>query len=343
MNQLLKLPTPFSTRMFITYSALQLCKSLRPNTWKTQIQKWTNSPTPTNNQGIFGFYQLLSTHTYHESPVLHYYHYHPDFMVLKQVNSLIFLKIDDASLSELQRYDLIWQYLQLLQRWLKKHSDSKLTKHFALKQQARQEAVAKMAALALDSNPEKSLLVQILVENTTPTQGIEEMIDVTWLQTNKLLKQLTDTLKPQPIQVTFIKRLFISNGQTSLMTLVHLNHIDDNGQVIFSSSLNNLANTQNNLATTQLNQLKIKHCIIFAPQLKDILSPHDFPSYNRQLADYNKSNQSKNDQIKLQFRQTLQELLRLEDDLMMTPKFELPELKRHKKHFFSSSFSQNAE
>lgn len=339
MNQLLKLPTPFSTRMFITYSALQLCKSLRPNTWKTQIQKWTNSPTPTNNQGIFGFYQLLSTHAHHSSPVLHYYHYHPDFMALKQVNSLIYLNINDVSLSELQRYDLIWHYLQLLQRWLKKHSDSKLTKHIALKQQARQEAVAKMAALALDSNPEKSLLVQILVENTTPTQaiGIEEMINLIWLRTNQLLKQLTDKLKPQPIQVTFIKRFFINNGQTNLMTLLHLNHIDDNGQSSFLSYLKD----------AHLDQFNIKHRIISAPQLESILSPYDLAFLHGlqqpDLAASNKSNQLKNNKIKLQFIQTLQELLRLEDDLMMTPKFELPELKRHKKHFFSSSFSQNAE
>ena len=186
------------------YQYLQLCKRLRQPTWQKQIHEYHGKLGWPTLQ-ISDLIQTLQL----RRPLVNLnlvFALHPEFQVLMAVNSMV--KIHGHILSKEQQHDLDWFYLSLLQRWLKKHSDSKLVKNIASKYQSHLEIIDQLIGKVMHSDPSETLLLQFsLTLNNGEISNTS--IDEAWIRLNNSLKNVFANLQTTypDMQVSFIKKL----------------------------------------------------------------------------------------------------------------------------------------
>ncbi len=167
------------------YQYLQLCKKLRQPTWQKQVMEYhrkikLNVPPS----------HMIDTLQKWMPPFIsvRVFTLHPEFQTLMAVNSMAHIQVNPNYLTVEQQKDLDWFYLALLQRWLKKHTDSKLVKNIATKHQSHLDTIEKLIETVMCSNPAETLLLKF----TLPLENGEindTTIDAGWVHLNNSLKK----------------------------------------------------------------------------------------------------------------------------------------------------------
>ena len=148
-----------------TYFFLQLCKKLRQPTWKKQIlefsQQYGKVDSSQEVHGKVNSVQKLNSFTSPNNLFI----LNPELQALMYVNSMIrdLHYLNDLTLQ--QQLDIDWFYLSLLQRWLKKYTNSQLVKNIASKFQSHLDTIDKMI----------EILGKTSKENQIPVSAFEEI------------------------------------------------------------------------------------------------------------------------------------------------------------------------
>ena len=202
------------------YQYLQLCKKLRQPTWQKQVMEYhlkirLNAPPSQMIDTLQKWVPLFI-------PV-NVFTLHPEFQTLMAVNSMVLIQDNPNYLTVEQQKDLDWFYLALLQRWLKKHTDSKLVKNIATKHQSHLDTIEKLIETVMCSNPAETLLLKF----TLPLENGEinnTTIDAGWVHLNNSLKKAL--AKHSNREIGYIKKLSLTSANPMFCGCLYITHVN---------------------------------------------------------------------------------------------------------------------
>lgn len=318
------------------YQYLQLCKKLRQPTWQKQILAYHKQ-----ERGYAFLSLMINTLQKWVPPVtpVNVFILHPEFKALMVVNSMVRIQINRNVFNQEQQKDLDWFYLALLQRWLKKHTDSKLVKNIATKHQSHLDTIEKMIESVMCSDPIETLLLKF----SLPLANGEisnTIIDGAWVHLNNSLKSVlsnSPTTHPNR-EVGFIKKLSLARADPMFCGCLHITHVTkaEKNKIIWS-----LLNAK--LQCEEINYIAIKPLISKSDFFTKVfpIRENNPSNLNEQNARWKIENQCiKNDNArnKDNLRQTLFSVLDPFEELIMQVNLNGPLIdQRYKKRFFSSS------
>ena len=316
------------------YKYLQLCKNLRQPTWQKQIHEY-HKKIGRHLLQIDYLINLLQTW---ESPIIpnQAYALHPEFQVLMAINGMVKIQDNRNYLPPEQQLDLDWFYLSLLQRWLKKHTDSKLVKNIATKHQSHVEIIDQLIDKIMNSNQSETLLLKF----SLPLKNKEisnTNIDGAWVHLNNSLKSVFSNLKTTypDIQVSFIKKLSLNSTEPKLCGCLHITHFKLTKKNLIISSLD-----KNGIFSDRVDYIPSTPLTSKAEFFTDIN-----PSFAIDLRERTEKWKKVNQQIKNMnaiykddLRKALFKILNPHEELIVQVNLNGPLIdQRHKKRFFSSS------
>ncbi len=321
-------------RLVEVYKYLQLCKNLRQPTWQKQIHEYHKKI------GRYKFqieYLINLLQTWKPPTIPHQaYALHPEFQVLMAINGMVKIQDNRNYLPPEQQLDLDWFYLSLLQRWLKKHTDSKLVKNIATKHQSHVEIIDQLIDKIMNSNQSETLLLKF----SLPLKNKEisnTNIDGAWVHLNNSLKSVFSNLKTTypDIQVSFIKKLSLNSTEPKLCGCLHITHFKLTKKSLIISSLD-----KNGIFSDRVDYVPSTPLTSKAEFFTDIN-----PSFAIDLRERTENWKKKNQQIKNMnaiykdnLRESLFKILNPHEELILQVNLNGPFIdQRHKKRFFSSS------
>ncbi len=322
-----------------TYFFLQLCKKLRQPTWKKQIlefsQQYGKIDSSQEVHGKVNSVQKLNSFTSPNNLFI----LNPELQALMYVNSMIrdLHYLNDLTLQ--QQLDIDWFYLSLLQRWLKKYTNSQLVKNIASKFQSHLDTIDKMIEILMNSNPSKSLLLKF----TLPLANGEisnNTIDNNWVHLNNTIKNTLSYLaKTRPeIQVSFIKKLSLYQMKPMFCGCLHISSLTHSDKIFIVSSLLQADIQCKEMEYTSFEPLPSKfEMTMQVSQNKHSMFYQAF-DHKKQWSQEKLRITSINAINKDKLRQSLFNVLNPFEELIFQVNLDGPLIdQRHKKRFFSSS------
>ena len=321
-------------RLVEVYKYLQLCKNLRQPTWQKQIHEYHKKIGRYKFQ-IENLINLLQTW---KPPTIPHQAYalHPEFQVLMAINGMVKIQDNRNYLPPEQQLDLDWFYLSLLQRWLKKHTDSKLVKNIATKHQSHLEIIDQLIDKIMNSNQSETLLLKF----SLPLKNKEisnTNIDGAWVHLNNSLKNVFSNLKTTypDIQVSFIKKLSLNSTEPKLCGCLHITHFKLTKKNLIISSLD-----KNGIFSDRVDYVPSTPLTSKAEFFTDI-NPSFAIDLRERTENWKKINQqikNMNAIYKDNLRESLFKILNPHEELILQVNLNGPFIdQRHKKRFFSSS------
>ena len=316
------------------YKYLQLCKNLRQPTWQKQIHEY-HKKIGRHLLQIDYLINLLQTW---ESPIIpnQAYALHPEFQVLMAINGMVKIQGNRNYLPPEQQLDLDWFYLSLLQRWLKKHSDSKLVKNIASKYQSHLEIIDQLIGKVMHSDPSETLLLQFsLTLNNGEISNTS--IDEAWIRLNNSLKNVFANLQTTypDMQVSFIKKLSLFGAKPMFCGCLYITCAN----TLVKDRIIDL------IRDARINCFEIGYTspVAIISKAKFFTNINHSTSLNLRVQTDkwkhdNKKNKYINTLIKDEIRQSLFNVLNPFEELIFQVNLDGPLIdQRHKKRFFSSS------
>ena len=321
-------------RLVEVYKYLQLCKNLRQPTWQKQIHEY-HKKIGRHQLRIDYLINLLQTWGPSIIPN-QAYALHPEFQVLMAINGMVKIQANRNCLPPEQQLDLDWFYLSLLQRWLKKHSDSKLVKNIATKHQSHLEIIDQLIDKIMNSNQSETLLLKF----SLPLKNKEisnTNIDGAWVHLNNSLKSVFSNLKTTypDIQVSFIKKLSLNSTEPKLCGCLHITHFKLTKKNLIISSLD-----KNGIFSDRVDYIPSTPLTSKAEFFTDI-NPSFAIDLRERTEEWKKINQqikNMNAIYKDNLRESLFKILNPHEELILQVNLNGPFIdQRHIKRFFSSS------
>ena len=321
-------------RLVEVYKYLQLCKNLRQPTSQKQIHEYHKKI------GRYKFqieYLINLLQTWKPPTIPHQaYALHPEFQVLMAINGMVKIQDNRNYLPPEQQLDLDWFYLSLLQRWLKKHTDSKLVKNIATKHQSHVEIIDQLIDKIMNSNQSDTLLLKF----SLPLKNKEisnTNIDDAWVHLNNSLKSVFSNLKTTypDIQVSFIKKLSLNSTEPKLCGCLHITHFKLTKKSLIISSVD-----KNGIFSDRVDYVPSTPLTSKAEFFTDI-NPSFAIDLRERTQNWKKINQqikNRNAIYKDNLRESLFKILNPHEELILQVNLNGPFIdQRHKKRFFSSS------